>query len=57
MGIIKGSRVSWKTSMGAIGFGEVVTEPQDGKVLVAVDAPAGEPHPVIHCTVTWLSVA
>jgi len=58
----KGTRVSWliegQTNRGN---GKTISDEQDGQVLVAVDSFAGEPphgyHPVINCTVTWLTAA
>lgn len=53
----KGAKVTWVTASGVKGSGVIVTDEDDlGTVLVAVDAPQGEPHYVIHCTVTWLTV-
>lgn len=56
MGIGNGSRVRWTTSTGATGSGSVFTDPEDGHVLVSVDAASGEEHRVIRCALTWLSI-
>jgi hypothetical protein len=57
----KGTKVSWLVNEASgRGHGTVISDEDDGHVLVAVDTMAGEPnpgfHPVIHCTVTWLKV-
>ncbi len=57
----KNTRVSWQVA-GLLhrGSGVVISDEENGKVLVAVDHMGGEPnpgyHPVICCTVTWLTV-
>jgi hypothetical protein len=52
----KGTKVSWTTASGVkVGGVTVTDEDEVGTVLVAVDAPQGEPHHVIHCAVTWLT--
>jgi hypothetical protein len=57
----KGTKVSWQVK-GALGRGNgvVISDEEDGGVLVAVNSMTGEPNPgyhrVIHCTVTWLTV-
>lgn len=59
----KGTIVSWQIQ-GAVnrGRGKVISDETDGCVQVAVDyfGEEGEKilgyHPVIHCTVTWLTV-
>ena len=56
MGIGKGSRVKWTTASDVKGSGEVLTDEENGHVYVAVDAPQGEEHRVIYCTVTWLTI-
>ena len=57
MGIGKGSKVSWKTSIGFTGMGEVFTDPDEYEhVLVSVNAPQGEEHRVIRCALTWLTL-
>ena len=53
----KDMKVTWRTSRGINGSGVCIQDEQpDGTVLVAVDVPQGEPHPVIHCTATWLTI-
>ena len=62
----KGTRVSWRIHLPSdviprsLGHGTVITDEEDGKVLVAVDSLQGESNPgyhiVICCTVTWLTV-
>ena len=41
------------------GYGKVISDEENGCVLVAVDTLDGSPNPgyhiVIHCTVTWLT--
>lgn len=54
--MIRGTHVNWTTASGLYGSGVVLSDAQDGHVFVAVDAPAGEEHRVIYCTVTWLTV-
>lgn len=57
--LTKGTRVTWTTASGVHGSGEVLNDEADaadGHVFVAVDAPTGEEHRVIWCTVTWLTV-
>lgn len=65
----KNTLVSWQIPFGhdgkpipefnGRGHGFTITDEEDGKVLVEVDTFAGEPfagfHPVIRCTVTWLT--
>jgi len=51
----KGTKVKWVTASGVAGSGEVLADEVDGHVPVAVDAPPGEEHRVIWCTVTWLT--
>jgi hypothetical protein len=57
----KGTRVSWLVQ-GATqhGSGLVISDEENGMVLVRVDSLAGEPNPgyhiVISCTVTWLTI-
>lgn len=58
----KGTRVSWLAE-GAIvrGHGLVISDEEDGKVLVSCDKGTFEYiplayHIVIHCTVTWLTI-
>ncbi len=51
----KGLKVSWITASGVHGTGQLISDELDGHVLVAVDAPIGEEHRVIYCTVTWLT--
>ena len=65
----KGQKVSWQVSLGhdgvplpefnGRGHGVVISDEEDGKVLVSVETMLGEPFPgyhrVIHCTVTWLT--
>ena len=52
--LTKGSKVVW-TEGGVPGSGQVITDEQDGHILVAVDAEPGYHHPVIYCAVTWLT--
>lgn len=51
----KGTKVNWVTASGVHGSGILISDETDGHVLVAVDAPQGEEHRVIYCTVTWLT--
>lgn len=57
----KGTQVSWQV-VGAVarGHGVVISDEENGCVLVHVNTLMGEPfpgyHQVIHCTVTWLTV-
>ncbi|MFZ0311967.1 MAG: hypothetical protein WAL85_04585 [Candidatus Korobacteraceae bacterium] len=53
--LTKGTRVTWTTASNVHGSGACISDEQDGHVLVAVDAPQGEEHRVIYCTVTWLT--
>jgi hypothetical protein len=53
----KDTKVNWVTAGGVHGSGVVIADEVGGHVLVAVDAPAGEEHRVIWCTVTWLKTA
>lgn len=61
--------VTWTTKDGKRGFGQVITDEENGRVQVAVHSwdskntppiPLPEQelevHPVIYCTVTWLAV-
>lgn len=59
----KGMKVSWTTSNGTFngaelprtkGFGEVIADEVDGKVIVAVHS-MGEMHHVIQCNASWLT--
>lgn len=61
-----GTRVTWTLKDGTVGHGEVVAPVPGGRVLVAVDPLQPDPtrklaqsslefHPVICCTVTWLT--
>lgn len=60
----KGTKVSWQLTLGTEtaptrGNGVTISDEEDGKVLVAVnDLGFGFQgyHPVIQCTVTWLTV-
>lgn len=64
----KGTRVGWTLKNGETGSGTVISDEEDGHVLIAVDPPAMvlrgpvqrqdllEFHPVIFCAVTWLTV-
>lgn len=57
----KNTKVSWHVQGNlSAGNGTVISEEEDGHVLVAVNSFYGEPpfgyHPVIYCTVTWLIV-
>lgn len=52
----KNTKVKWVTASGMHGTGVVITDEEDGHVQVAVDAPLGEEHHVIYCTVTWLTI-
>lgn len=58
----KSTRVGWTLKDGTPGTGTVISDEENGRVLVAVDpkldAPSAftrEVHPVIFCTVTWLT--
>lgn len=57
----KGTRVSWLAEGATIrGHGTVISDEENGRVLVAVDGGVFEEipmsyHMVIHCTVTWLT--
>lgn len=58
--MILGTKVKWVTTSGVNGSGQIIANglsPRDGvcHYLVAVDAPAGEEHRVIHCAETWLT--
>lgn len=55
------TKVSWLvTGMKIRGNGVIITDLGNGKVLVSVNSMSGEPnagfHPVIYCTITWLTV-
>ena len=57
----KGLKVSWLVAGAkSRGSGVIISDEENGRVLVAVDTLEGEPNPgyhiVIHCTVTWLTV-
>lgn len=58
----KGTRVSWLAEGATIrGHGTVISDEENGHVLVAVDGGALDHipmayHMVIYCTVTWLTV-
>lgn len=57
----KGTRVSWLAEGASVrGTGTVISEEDNGRVLVAVDGGTFENipmayHMVIYCTVTWLT--
>ena len=51
----KDTKVEWITSSGVHGTGVVLADEVAGHVPVAVDAPTGEEHRMIWCTVTWLT--
>ena len=52
-----GSRVMWVTASSVRGSGEVIMLQGDQKhAWIAVDAPPGEEHRVIYCTLTWLAI-
>ena len=53
----KSTNVTWVTASGVHGSGVVISDESEGHVLVAVNAPQGEEHRVIYCTVTWLVAA
>jgi hypothetical protein len=53
--LIKRDRVNWTTTSQVHGSGVCISDEQDGHILVAVDAPQGDEHRVIYCTVTWLT--
>lgn len=59
--IRKGQRVSWLAAGATVrGQGQVISEEENGRVLVAVDGGVFDAipvayHMVIHCTVTWLT--
>lgn len=57
----KGTQVSWQVQGAAArGHGIVISDEENGCVLVKVNTLLGEPfpgyHKVIHCTVTWLTI-
>ena len=57
----KGTKVSWLVEGNTQrGNGLVISDEENGMVLVRVDTLHGEPNPgyhiVISCTVTWLTV-
>lgn len=59
----KGTKVGWFLQGGSqSGSGEVISDEENGHVLVAVNSLRGESpenlgyHPVIRCAVTWLNV-
>ena len=58
----KGTRVSWLAEEATIpGSGTLISDEENGRVLVAVDGGVFEAipkayHMVIYCTVTWLTV-
>ena len=57
----KGTKVSWQVKGAPMrGSGLVISDEEDGMVLVRVDTLDGSPNPgyhiVISCTVTWLTV-
>jgi hypothetical protein len=61
-GLRKGTKVSWLINPNMPsrrGQGTVLSEEDDGHVFVSVDTFEGEAnpgyHPVIYCTVTWLT--
>jgi hypothetical protein len=57
----KGMKVSWLAEGATIrGHGTVISDEENGRVLVAVDGGVLQSipfayHPVIYCTVTWLT--
>jgi len=51
----EGTKVKWVTASGVHGSGITISDERFGHVAVAVDAPQGEEHRVIWCTVTWLT--
>lgn len=55
----KNTNVTWHTKDGIEGRGIVISDEEDGHVLVEVHSLRGkvdEVHFVIRCTVTWLTV-
>lgn len=52
----KNTLVRWITSKGVHGSGVTISDESEGHVQVAADEGDGEPHPVIYCAVTWLTV-
>lgn len=58
----KGTRVSFSwtdklTGQQKSGTGEIISDEEDGRVLVSCDPESGDArHFVIRCTVTWLTV-
>ncbi len=58
----KGTRVSWLAEGATVhGHGTVISDEENGRVLVAVDGGTFENiptayHMVIYCTVTWLTI-
>ena len=54
----KGTKVTWTTKDGKPGAGEVLTDEENGHVLVSVEKMHDEEqevHVVIRCTTTWLT--
>ena len=57
----KGTRVSWLVEGASVrGHGTVISDEENGRVLVAVDGGTFDSiptayHMVIYCTVTWLT--
>lgn len=56
----KGDKVKWITASGVNGSGRVadcdnVFSEDVMHYIVVVDAPDGEPHPIIYCAETWLT--
>lgn len=51
----KGTHVKWINALKIEGSGVVVSDEQEGQVLVACDAKPNMEHIVIYCAVTWLT--
>jgi hypothetical protein len=57
----KGTKVKWSSRNATQGTGLVISDEEDGYVLVAMDREPGYPldlselHYVIRCAVTWLT--
>jgi hypothetical protein len=51
----KGTKVEWKKKFGLNGRGVVISDEDNGQVLVAVDDITGEARHVIYCEVSKLT--
>jgi len=65
--LLRGQRVCWTLKDGSRGEGVTATDEIDGHIMVAVDPLQPDPnrkyaqsslefHPLIFCTVTWLTI-